>query len=188
MNLFKKFSEITITRAIRMAYGSVIKVVGANGRESTVDLTELTKLDGLLATVAELNLAADPTTYAETVSATNVITAEENGKTFFLSSATEFVSTLPAPAAGLKFSFVVAAAPTGASYTIGTDAAAQIIVGHVLTSATAIGDSENTAGANVITFVDGQAVVGDRVDVESDGTTWFASAKCAVAAGITFTG
>src|SRR5258707_188541 len=46
-------------------------------------------------------------TSVETVTATNIILASESGKTFFLNSATEFVSTLPAPAAGLKFKFVV---------------------------------------------------------------------------------
>ena len=56
-------------------------------------------------------------TAAEVVTATNVITAAESGTTFFLSSATEFVSTLPAPALGLNFTFIVAAAPASASYT-----------------------------------------------------------------------
>ena len=79
-------------------------------------------------------------------------------------------------------------APEAASYTIVTDSAAEIIVGHALCAADAAGDAETTAGATTITFVDGQAVVGDRVDLISDGTTWFASARCAVAAGVTFTG
>lgn len=52
-------------------------------------------------------------------------------------------------------------------------------------SADAAGDT-GTAD-DTITFVDGQAVAGDRVDVVSDGTSWFAFAFSRVAAGITFT-
>lgn len=124
----------------------------------------------------------------ETVAATNVITAAESGKTFFLSAATEFASTLPAPAAGLKYTFIVAAAPSGASYTVVTNAAAQILAGKVVTSAVELADSENAATATTITFVDGQAVIGDRAEVISDGTSWFALAHASVAAGITITG
>ena len=129
-----------------------------------------------------------PANNAEVVAATNVLTAAESGKTFFLTSATEFATTLPAPALGLNYTFIVGAAPASASYTVVTNAAAQILAGHVLTSATAIGDSENAATGTTITFVDGQSVVGDKAYVVSDGTSWFASCMCAVAAGITITG
>lgn len=122
---------------------------------------------------------------AETVTATNVITAAESGKVFFLSSATEFVSTLPAPAAGLRFTFIVAAAPSGASYTIVTASSANIIIGKQVNAAGNAGDTGTTD--DTISFVDGQAVVGDRVDLFCDGTNWFAYATCAVATGVTFT-
>lgn len=124
----------------------------------------------------------------ETVAATNAITAAESGKTFFLNHATEFVSTLPAPAAGLKFTFIVTGAPSGASYTIVTTSSANIIKGNVVSSEDAggSGDSE-TSGGDTITFVDGQAVAGDRVDVVCDGTNWFAYGRCKVVAGITIT-
>lgn len=121
----------------------------------------------------------------EIVTATNVITAAESGKVFFLNSATEFVSTLPAPAAGLKFTFIVTAAPSGASYTVVTNGSANIIKGLQNSVAGDAGDS-GTAD-DTITFVDGQAVAGDKVEVYSDGTSWFAYAISKVAAGITFT-
>lgn len=139
-------------------------------------------------TVAEAKIAADSASRAEIVTATNVITAAESGKTFFLNSTTEFVSTLPAPAIGLKYSFVVTGAPAAASYTVVTDSAAELIIGRVLCSADAAGDTENTAGGTTVTFVDGQAVMGDRLDIESDGTNWYCVGICAVAAGITITG
>lgn len=126
---------------------------------------------------------------AEIVTATNVISATENGKTFFLDSATEFVSTLPAPSLGLKFTFIVKTAPTGASYTIVTASSANVIKGHVLSSdLNAAGDSDfEVSGGDTISFVDGKAVAGDRVDLVSDGTSWFAHASCTVFDAITIT-
>jgi hypothetical protein len=125
---------------------------------------------------------------AEDVTATNVIAATENGSVFYLNSGTEFVSTLPAPARGLEFTFIVAAAPASASYTIvatGSGAGNDIIKGQAHITADAAGDA-GTAD-DTITFVDGQAVAGDMVKVWSDGTSWFAHAFAAVAAGVTFT-
>lgn len=122
---------------------------------------------------------------AEVVTATNVIAASENGRTYYLSSATEFVSTLPAPALGLRYTFIVAAAPSGASYTVVTSGSSNIIKGNQNSVAGDAGDF-GTAD-DTITFVDGQSVAGDKVEVFSDGTSWFAYAISKVAAGITFT-
>ena len=128
---------------------------------------------------------------AEVVAATNAdIAAAESGRVYFLNAAGAFVSTLPAPALGLEYTFIVKTAPSGASYTVVTTSAAQVIAGHVLTSgfADSGSDVETTAGANSINFVDGVSVAGDRVHVISDGTNWYASCICAVEAGITITG
>jgi hypothetical protein len=130
-----------------------------------------------------------PLTNAEVVTATNVIAASENGKTFFLNSATEFVSTLPAPALGLKFTFIVTAAPSGASYTIVTASSANIIKGSVYSSdlnAANDGDIE-TSGGDTITLVDAKAVAGDRVELWCDGTNWFAQGFCSAFDAITIT-
>lgn len=125
----------------------------------------------------------------ETVAATNVLTKTESGKTLFLSSTTEFVSTLPAPAAGLEFEFIVAAAPSGASYTIVTNGGSNVIHGIAVSAADAGGSVDTTAGtpADTITFVDGQAQIGDRVRVVSDGTSWYAQGLCHDEDAITFT-
>ena len=125
---------------------------------------------------------------AEVTSATNILTAAESGKTLFLNSATEFVTTLPVPALGLKFKVVVAAAPSGANYTVVTDAAAEIIIGQVHAAVGDAGDTENTAGGTTLTFVDGQAVAGDTAFFESDGTNWYVQVFVAVVAGATITG
>ena len=125
----------------------------------------------------------------EVVTATNVITADESGKTFFLSSATEFVSTLPAPKIGMRFTFVVTAAPSGANYTVVTSGSSNIIKGMVLSAdlnAATDGDIE-TSGGDTISFVSAKAVAGDRVDLLCDGTNWFAYGYCTVFDAITIT-
>jgi hypothetical protein len=120
-----------------------------------------------------------------TLTAASTLTTAQSNTIFFLSSATEFVTTLPAPAAGLMYTFIVGAAPSGASYTIVTTSSANIIKGQAYPASGAAGDT-GTAD-DTINFVDGQAVAGDQVIVISDGTSWFAKAFCAAATGVTFT-
>ena len=144
----------------------------------------------LTITAGDLVLTAGTITYrdkTEAVTETNIITAAESGKVFFLNSATEFVSTLPAVAAGLHFTFIVKAAPSGASYTIVTDSSDNVIVGSSHSSTGGDADSQTTVGADTITFADGVAVVGDLVELWCDGTNWYAQAFSDADAGITFT-
>lgn len=125
----------------------------------------------------------------EVVTATNVIDATESGRTFFLSSATEFVSTLPAPKIGMTFTFIVTAAPSGADYTIVTNGSSNIIKGHVVSAdlnAASDGDLE-TSGGDTISFVSAKAVAGDKVELHCDGTNWFAYGSCTVFDAITIT-
>ena len=165
-------------RKLTFPNGSTLEVDGVSIAGSTIA--------DVNATAAEINMAADNSANTEVVAAANIITAAESGKTFFLNAAAEFASTLPAVAAGLRYTFIVTAAPAGASYTIGTNGGDNIIIDHVLPADGAAGDTE-TGGGDLISFVDGQAVVGDRVDVICDGTNWFARCSCKVAAGITIT-
>lgn len=125
---------------------------------------------------------------AEVVTATNVLTAAESGRVFFLSAAGGFATTLPAPALGLNYTFIVVTAPTAVGYTIVTNGAAEILVGGVHDAGGAAGDVESTLGATTITFVANQSVLGDRADLWSDGTNWYARVFVNVAAGATFTG
>ena len=120
-----------------------------------------------------------------TATAALTLSTADSGDTIFLSSATEFATTLPLPAAGLSYTFIVAAAPSGASYTVVTNGSANIIKGQAYPASGAAGDT-GTAD-DTISIVDGQSVAGDRVLIVSDGTSWFAYAYCAVAAGVTFT-
>lgn len=123
-----------------------------------------------------------------TLAATRTILASETGTVFFFNHATEFAMTLPAPAAGLRYTFICSGAPSGANYTIVTAAAAEVIVGTVHSCTGGNADSEVTAGATTITFVGAAAVAGDRVDLISDGTLWYATALTVADAGVTYTG
>lgn len=121
----------------------------------------------------------------EVTTTTDVLTTADCGKTLVLNSATEFVTTLPAPVAGCRFKVVVRAAPASASYTVVTASSANIIEGQVASSEDAAGSVVTAADADTITFVDGAAIKGDYVDLISDGTNWFVSGMCAVQDGIT---
>jgi membrane protein implicated in regulation of membrane protease activity len=169
-------------------YAAANGKVAASGTIRVGRAANAASADGDLILVDRSVTVASPADLSETVSATNVLTAQESGKTLFLSSATEFVTTLPAPAAGLEFSFVVAAAPSGASYTIVSASSANIILGHVVSSQDAGGNGDSeTSGGDTISLVDAKAVVGDRVDVVSDGTSWFARCSCKTFDAITIT-
>lgn len=119
---------------------------------------------------------------SEVVTATNVIAANESGKTFYLGLAGGFTSTLPAPAAGLVFRFVVQVAPTTA-YIIVTNGSANIMYGMMEERAGTAG----VAGAarDTFNFVANQAIIGDWVEFRSDGTKWFYHGMVDVAAGNT---
>lgn len=117
---------------------------------------------------------------AEIVITTNVIAASENGRTYFLSLIGGFTSTLPSPALGLRFRFIVKTAPTTA-YII--TAGAAILYGMMEERAGGVG----VAGAGVtnFNFVANQAIIADWVEFYSDGTNWYYHGMVNVAAGNT---
>lgn len=128
------------------------------------------------------NVTGGITKTSETVAAANVITADESGSTFYLGLAGGFTSTLPAPAAGLNYKFVVAVQPTTA-YIITTNASANIIEGMAdVNSTLVLASNEDT-----INFVASTAIIGDWVELESDGTSWFVTGQSGAVGGITFT-
>jgi hypothetical protein len=124
----------------------------------------------------------------EVVTATNVITADESGKTFFLSAAAGFVSTLPTAAAGLRFTFIVKTAPTSNGYTI-TGSPADVIFGTIACSGAADTVNGVTADANDnVILVHNQAKIGDIVEFISDGTNWYVSGNVNTFAAVTANG
>ena len=122
------------------------------------------------------------TNNTEVVAAADTITAAETGKTFFLNLAGGFTLTLPAPAAGLTYKFIVSTQPTTA-YIITTNGGANIIEGMADVNSTLV----LAANEDKINFVASTAIVGDWVEVISDGTSWFVTGQSGAAGGITFT-
>lgn len=159
-----------------MARRTTFKTLPVEVKELWIDGVQVT------ATAAEINNAADTSANMEVVTATNVITAAETGKTFFLSAATGFLSTLPAPAIGLNYTFIVKTSPTSNGYTIGTPTA-DIIIGMVLERAGTAGVSD--ANADLVTLVANQSIKGDWLKFVSDGTSWFMHGMVDVATGVT---
>lgn len=120
---------------------------------------------------------------AEVVTTTNPITAAESGTTFILNSATAFVSTLPAPALGLRYRFIIGnTPPSGGNHTIVTTGSANIIDGGAMVA----GAEVSAVDEDSINFVDG-CLAGDFVEVWSDGTNWYVNGRATTAAKLTFT-
>lgn len=136
-------------------------------------------------TFAMLNAATTAASRHRTSTTTDSIDASDHLKIIFLNSATGYVTTLPAPIAGFKCTVMSKLQNTSGNHTIVSSASANIIIGAQHDTGGAAGD-KGTAD-DTISFVASQSVPGDKVDLESDGTSWFAHAFSAVAAGMTFT-
>jgi hypothetical protein len=153
------------------------------GGPITADTNELNIATGVTATAAEINQACDESANSEVVTATRPILAADSGKTFFLSAAGGFTSSLPAPAAGLRYRFIDNTAPTGASYVIAATSTLQF--GMVWNRAGTAGVAG--AAATNVNLVLNQAIIGDWIEVWSDGVKWFYHGMTDVGAGSTAT-
>lgn len=122
------------------------------------------------------------------LTAAATLTAADSGGTFILNSTTAFDVALPALQRNLSFEFIVGAVPSATQHTI-TPADADKIVGRVFTlDGGTAGDTEDTLGGDVVNFVNGATVIGDRAKFWCDGTSWFVEAHAKVPTGITITG
>lgn len=174
-------------------YIPVVKYHGLNTDKNT-DLDGTLNVEGATTLQSSLNVSG-ATTFSgasvlntEDLTAENTLTAADSGKILFLNAETEFETTLPSPAAGLHFKFIVKAAPASASYTIVTASSANIIIGGINELEVDTGDDgPYDADGDTITFVDGTAVVGDWVELVSDGTSWYVTGQANADGGITIT-
>jgi len=173
-----------------------VPVVKYNGFNSAKDGTLSGNLDfsgtnthsGAESFTGAVTITGKVTASTEVVTATNVITADESGKTFYLSAAAGFVSTLPTAEAGLFFTFIVKTAPTSNGYTI-TGTPADKIQGTVACSGAADTINGVTASdADNVILVANQALVGDMVTFNSDGTNWYVNGNVNTYAAITANG
>lgn len=109
----------------------------------------------------------------EVVIAAKTLLASDSGKTLFLNLAAGFATALPLPGAGLRFRMYISLLPTGAHTIVATS---DIMVGGIneLEVDTADdGPSASGTPITTITFSTTLTRVGDYVDFESDGTSWF---------------
>ena len=126
----------------------------------------------------------------EAVTAANVLTAAECGKTMTLANTTEFQTTLPAistVSAGCSFKFIMKLNPTGADYTVitGNSQEDALYGGVNELEVDTNDDGPSIVGGDIITFVRDVALIGDYVEVISDGSYWFLSGQTAGDGGVT---
>lgn len=183
--LDRKYNKVRVDKKLTMGKGATIVATSATGVESVLDMTELATLNGVTATAAELNMAADESANSVIITAVKAVSAAESGTTFFINNATGFATTLPAPALGLRYTFINMTANTSGNHTIVTTSSANIIAGG-------LNDMGGAAGSvlgdgDTISFVANASLAGDRVDLISNGTTWFLSGATRVATGVTVT-
>jgi hypothetical protein len=161
-----------------------IPVIKHHGLNTEKDVT----ISGSLAVSGSMTMTGGLLKPTADLTAASTLSSAYSGYTLFLNSATEFATTLPAPAAGLNYKFIVKAAPASASYTIVTGSSANIIIGGINELEVDTGDDgPYDADADTITFADGVAVVGDWVELISDGTSWYLTGQANADGGITVT-
>jgi hypothetical protein len=113
------------------------------------------------------------------------LTADDNGKTFFLNAAGGMAITLPAPELGFECTFIVKTALTSNATITSVDAAgaaANITKGHVLTTdVNSATDADfDTTAVDVVTLAANKAVAGDLVKFVCDGSIWYYRAEVSV--------
>jgi hypothetical protein len=130
----------------------------------TSSMTELNILDGVLATAAELNRAADVSTNIVncTTSTLAVTELEHDKKTIVLDRAAGIAVTLPVASAGLDFEFLVKTTFTGAA-TIKSVSGADIMIGHAIMG--------NNEGNSVVNWPAVAADTFDTIDMLGTGNS-----------------
>ena len=170
--LWKKVTELTFTKKIRLAYGAALETVSRSGIATSISVTQL----------KAATLAASA---SRTATAAGTITAADHGLTVFLDNATGFATTLPAPIAGFRCKVASKTSNTSGNHTIVTPSSTNIIKGFATNAAGAL--VTPLSDGDTISFVANQSVAGDQVELISDGTSWFMTGFAQVAAGITNT-
>jgi len=168
----RKYSLVRVDKKLTLGKGATLNVTAATGVESSVSTAAL----------AAAALASGAT---RTVTAVGTITAADHNCQILLNNATGFATTLPAPIAGFRCEVINILANTSGNHTLVTASSANVIKGLQNSVAGDAGDF-GTAD-DTISFVANQSLPGDRVELRSDGTSWFAYATSKVAAAITFT-
>ena len=107
----------------------------------------------------------------------HVLDMGDSGKTYLLNNTVVRTITLPAVKAGIKFKFIVT--DSSAASTIATSEGTALIKGGILLAP----GWETLAGTTLTAATD--AVVGDWIELVSDGTYWYISGQSGHANGFT---
>lgn len=171
----------------KLLYGflGLILTVSASAATLESDITSQGVDSYITKSVSAAQLATSIRNYG-TLTAASTLAYTDCGTTYFLNSATEFATTLPTPVAGCYFKFIIKAAPSGANYTIVTNGGSDILIGGVNELEVDTGDDgPYDNNADVITFIQAVAVVGDYVEMVSDGTSWYFNGQTNADGGVT---
>ena len=170
MRLWEKIRHLTVQHYLRLTANSEIRVT-AGTVEHVITAAELSALAGKTAVLTT----------------TKTVAAFETGTRFILNTATAFVTTLPAPAAGLEFWFYIGATEPTTSHTVVTNASANIINGNLVSPDVDGTNVVNAADADTISFIASKALHGDFAHVWSDGTNWYLDGMSSAFDGMTTT-
>ncbi len=113
--------------------------------------------------------------YYQKLITTYQVLRSDNGRNFLLDLAAGFVVTLPIVASvnpGFRVRFIIEEPPSGGDYDI-TAEGAIAVVGIKELPVTTGTDGIQSTGCTTITFADGVAILGDWIDLITDGTNWF---------------
>jgi hypothetical protein len=119
----------------------------------------------------------------EVVTGAQTLTVEDSGKTFILRAAAGAAIALPAVTAaiGFKAKFITGLAFATTNFTIVSTT--NVIQGGAIVNSTYV----PAVNENTISFVATAETVGDVIELECDGTNWYANGVGALAGSITFT-
>ena len=111
----------------------------------------------------------------------------ESGSIVFcaITGSSDIAITLPTPAAGLYFTFINAATPSGSGDAVITPVATDTIVS--MGAADSGADGPTNLLADTVT-IEAASIGGERIDLVSDGTYWYAYAHQQAVGSITFAG
>jgi len=121
------------------------------------------------------------------LTAANTLTVAQSGKIFTLGTAGGFTTTLPPACAGVNYKIIVKVAPTTA-YIIASASSANVIYGTIASGdLDAVADTGAAQASDTITFVANKALIGDSIDLVSDGTNWYVRGFCKAVDALTLT-
>ena len=168
MMLWKRIDELSVMRRLRLPKNATLE---ANGVRITS--AELSVLDGITATTAELNRVADVSTRVVNVTTTPlaVTAAAHDSKIVTLNKADGIAVTLPAATgSGAKLQFIIGTTITSVGTTIKVADATDVMAGTALFAADA-GDTavmfETAATSDTITLNGSTTggILGDSVEL-----------------------